>query len=153
VLGVILGGADTGPLEMPVELAPFCESSRSFYLAAKAIDYVTEGQVGTVEQLFAAHAALVPGVIDTAPSPEFAAEPTAARDQLAIQIPAFEEAEYDATALGELPGAQSVLTALKDFGETRDSLRDFLVQACGADEEVLDQQAQGATAAGSRGSR
>jgi len=142
-------GTDTGPIEMPVELAPFCESSRSFYLAAKALTYVGGAQAGTAQQLFAALAALAPMTIETAPSEDFATEPTAARDHLAVLIPAFEQIGYDGGRLQELPDPQSVLDTLEDFAETRDSLLGFLVQACGADEGVLDQQARGAaTAAG-----
>jgi len=140
-------GSDTGPIEIPVELAPFCESSRSFFLAAKGLAYVGDGQVGTAKQLFAALAALSPLTIETAPSEEFATEPTAASDHLAVLIPALEQIGYDGARIQELPDGQSVLDTLADFTETRDSLQEFLVQACGADEEALDQQARGAAAA------
>lgn len=140
-------GADTGPLELPVELARFCESSRSFYVAAKGLVYVGEEQVGTAQQLFAALDALIPAVIESAPSDDFATEPIAARDQLAVIIPALEQAGYDRAGLQELPDRDLVLDTLEDFGETRDSLQEFLVQACGADVEVLDEQARDAAAA------
>ncbi len=138
---------DTGPLDLPVELVPFCESSRSFYIAAKGLDFVAEGQSETARQLFAALAALAPVTIETAPSADFAVEPTAARDQLAVLIPAFEQVGYGQTSLQELADPQAVLDTLGEFGETRDSLQAFLVQACGADDAVLVEQARGATAA------
>ncbi len=137
---------DTGPLEMPVELAPFCESSRSFYVAAKGLDFVTDEQVGTAQQLFAALAVLAPLAIDTSPSEEFAIQPTAARDDLAVLIPAFEEIEYDGSRIGELSDPESVIASVQGFTETRNSLQAFLIQACGADGETLDEQSRNAVA-------
>ena len=78
--------ADTGPVELPVELVPFCESSRSFYIAARGLDFLANEQVGSVRQLFAALTALAPLTIETAPSEEFATEPSAARDQLGVIV-------------------------------------------------------------------
>ncbi len=135
---------DTGPLELPVELAPFCESSRSFYVAARGLNYVEPDQSGTAQQLFAALAALSPSTIETAPSADFAAQPIAARDYLAILIPAFEQVGYDTSQVAGLPDAQAVFDALEGFGETRESLQAFLVQTCGADVGVLYDQASGA---------
>jgi hypothetical protein len=148
--------ADTGPLELPVELAPFCESSRSFYIAANGLGFVREEQVGTLRQLFASLAALVPATIETAPSEEFAVEPTAASDQLTVIIAAFEEIGYDTSRIAELSEPESMLGAIRAFTDTRSSLRSFLVQACGADEDVLDEQsvdavAEAAAAAGETG--
>lgn len=140
-------GSDTGPLEMPVELAPFCESSRSFFIAAKALDYLEEGQEATAQQLFAALAALSPATIETAPSEEFAVEPLAAQEQLAVLIPAFEQVGYGPSGLQDLPDPDAVLDTVAEFGETRESLQTFLVEACGADEAVLLEQAQGAATA------
>lgn len=139
-------GSDTGPLELPVELAPFCESSRSFFIAARGLDFVDPTQFGAAQQLFSALAVLAPIAIETAPSPEFAVEPTAARDQLGVLIPALEEIGYDASRLAELPDADTVVDALTGFAETRGSLQSFLIQACGADAAVLDEQARGAAA-------
>jgi hypothetical protein len=146
-------GSDTGPIEMPVELVPFCESSRSFYLAAKGLDYLEPSQVGAARELFAALVAVVPMTIETAPSDEFAVEPIAARDQLAVLVPAFEEIGYDDSRVQELTDPQGVLETFAAFGATRNSLQEFLVQACGADDDVLVEQALGvasaaATAAG-----
>lgn len=137
---------DTGARELPVELAPFCESSRSFYTAANGLDFLADGQVATLQQLFAAMAAIVPVTIETAPSEEFTVEPRAALEQLAVLVPAFEAVEFDGSRLAESPDADAVLTALQGFQETRLSLREFLVQACGADEAVLDEQAREAVA-------
>lgn len=138
--------ADTGPLELPVELAPFCESSRSFYIPANGLGSVPDEQVGTLRQLFASLAALVPATIETAPSEEFAVEPTAASDQLTVIIAAFEEIGYDTSRIAELSDPESMLDAIRAFTDTRSSLRTFLVQACGADEEVLDEQSEDAVA-------
>ena len=137
---------DTGPLDLPVELAPFCESSRSFYIAAKGLDFVSDGQAATAQQLLAALAVLAPLTIETAPSEEFATEPTAALNQLAVIIPAFEEIEYDASRISSLSDPQSTFDALQGFSETRESLRMFLTEACGADGDVLDEQSQDAVA-------
>jgi hypothetical protein len=133
---------DTGPLELPVEVVPFCESSRSFYIAANGLDFVREEQVGTVQQLFAALATLLPLTIETAPSEELTAEPTAAQNQLAVIIPAFDQIGYDGTRTAELSDPESVFDAVQGFAETRTGLRSFLVQACGADEDVLDEQSR-----------
>ena len=137
---------DTGRLEMPVELAAFCESSRSFYIAARALDSVGDGQTGTAQQLFAALAAISPITIETAPSEQFAAEPKAARDQLAVIIPSFEQVGYDAARLSEIPDAESLADAVEAFGDTRNSLQQFLVEACGADQNALGDQAKEAAA-------
>ncbi|MEP4649452.1 MAG: hypothetical protein ABJ314_04670, partial [Ilumatobacter sp.] len=138
---------DTGLLELPVELVPFCESSRSFYIAANAVDLVRDGQFGTSQQLFAALAAVIPSVIESAPSDEFAAEPTDAQDQLAVIIPAFEEVGYDNTRASEVSDPDALLEAVRGFTSTRDSLRTFLVDVCGAEGDVLDEQSQGAVEA------
>lgn len=144
---IVTVGSDNGPLEMPVELARFCEASRSFYLAAQGLALIGADQAGTARQLFGGLAALSPRTIDTAPSEDFATEPMAARDQLAILVPAFDQIDYDSSRLQELADPQAVLDALADFGETRDALRMFLVEACGADEATLDEQARNITAA------
>ncbi|MFV0308157.1 MAG: hypothetical protein ACK5OX_10495 [Desertimonas sp.] len=136
---------DTGPREMPVELVPFCEASRSFCLAAKGLDFIDDGQLGTAQQLFAALGALVPVTIETAPSDEFAREPTAARDQLAVLIPAFEEIGYDDRRLEELSDPEALVDAWTGFAATRDSLNEFLLQACGADEGILIGEAREVT--------
>ncbi len=135
---------DTGPLELPVEIVPFCESSRSFHTAANAVDLVQDGQVGTLQQLFVALAAIVPLVIDSAPSDEFAVEPMAAQDQLSVIIPAFEQIGYDNTRVAELSDPAALFDAIEGFTETVGSLRMFLVEVCGADGDVLDEQSQGA---------
>lgn len=138
--------SDTGPLELPVELAPFCESSRSFYIPANGLGLVRDEQVGTLRQLFASLAALVPATIETAPSEEFAVEPTAASDQLTVIIAAFEEIGYDTSRIAELSDPESMLGAIQEFTDIRSSLRSFLVQACGADDELLDEQSADAVA-------
>jgi hypothetical protein len=144
---MVIVESDTGPRELPVELVPFCESSRSFYLAAKGLDYVEIGQTGTAQQLFAALVALVPSTIESAPSDDLAAQPMAARDQLVVLVPALEQIGYDDGRIEELPDPRAVLDNLAAFAETRDSLEDFLVEVCGADEDVLADQASGATSA------
>ncbi len=133
---------DTGPLDLPVELVPFCESSRSFYIAGNGLDFVGEEQVGTVQQLLAALATLAPLTVETAPSEEFVAEPTAAQNQLAVIVPALDEIGYDGTRTAELSDPDSLFEALQGFAETLSGLRSFLVQACGADGDVLDDQSR-----------
>ena len=136
--------SDTGPLELPVEVIPFCESSRSFHTAAKGLDYLDPEQVLSVQQLFAAMVAVVPVTIETAPSAELAAQPTAAQEQLATIVPALEQIGYDLDRLPEVDDPDGVTDALGSFAVTRASLEAFLVQACGADPDVLAEQAQGA---------
>lgn len=141
-------GADTGPLELPVELAAFCESSRSFYVAAHALDFVDVDKVdiddaAAFEQLFGAQSALLPTTIETAPSEEYAAFPIAMSEQLAVIIPAFAQVGYDQSRLGELDDPE-VLEAFTAFVEIQASLDTFLVEECGADRSVLDEQAAGA---------
>jgi hypothetical protein len=144
---MVIVESDTGPLELPVELVPFCESSRSFYLAARGLDFVEDGQVGTLQELFAALAAVVPVAIDTAPSEEFTVEPTAARDQLAVIVSAFEQIGYDESRVAELDDPQALLDAFTAFDATRSSLQEFLVEVCGADDDVLVEQALGVASA------
>ncbi len=138
--------SDTGPLELPVEFAPFCEVSRSFYVAANALEDVGGEQVGTARQLFGALGALAPLTIEAAPSDELAEKPTAARDHLTVIIPALEQIGYDATRIGELADAQAFSDAIEGLGGIRDDVRKFLIEACGADGDVLDSQSQNAIA-------
>ncbi|MFN3257667.1 MAG: hypothetical protein ACE37B_18445 [Ilumatobacter sp.] len=139
--------SDTGPLELPVELAAFCEPSRSFYIAARGLDFLDVQQSRSAEQLFLALGALAPLAIDAAPSDEFATQPIAARDALAVIVPGFQEIGWDRQRTAELSDLQAFGEAIEQLTETVASLRSFLLDACGADTEVLDTQARGAAEA------
>lgn len=133
--------SDTGELVLPVELAAYCETSRSFYVAASALDHVEPEQPGAARELFGALAAIAPLAIDAAPAADFAAGPTLATEQLAVMIPAFESIDYDGSRIAELDDPQAMVDAVGAFGVTRDELLVFLAATCGADADVLDDQA------------
>lgn len=125
--------SETGPLELTVELARSCETARSFYTTANGLNFVRDEQVGTLQQLFAELAAMFdPPTGDS----------TATPDQLAVMILAFEEIGYDSSRISEVSDPESLFAALEGFQATQSSLRPFLVESCGADEDALDEQAR-----------